>query len=74
MESFEIDFDRLGRLGFPEVIFGATKSVGVLVRLLESYRERGQNALITKLQEEKIEQLLQHFPDAVTFSLVFSLG
>lgn len=66
MEGFEIDFDRLGRLGFPEVIYGAGKSADVLIQLLQSYRKRGLNALITKLQSEKIDRLLLHFPDAVS--------
>lgn len=65
MAGFEIDFDRPGRLGFPEVIYGASKSVPVLVALLQSYQELGQNALVTKLQIEKIEQLEEHFPGAI---------
>ena len=64
-QPFEIDFDRETRLGFPEIIYGSSKSVEVLVNILKSYREKDQNALVTKLQLEKIDNLLQSFPDAV---------
>jgi NCAIR mutase (PurE)-related protein len=64
-QPFEIDFDRQTRLGFPEIIYGASKSEEVLVKILKSYQERGQNALVTKLQSSKIESLLKTFPDAV---------
>ena len=65
MESFEIDFDRQGRLGFPEVIYGASKSVEVLVEILHAYRKHGLNALITKLQPKKLETLARYFPQAI---------
>ena len=64
-QPFEIDFDRETRLGFPEIIYGSSKSVEVLVNILKSYQEKHQNALVTKLQLEKIDNLLQSFPDAV---------
>ena len=64
-QPFEIDFDRETRLGFPEIIYGSSKSVEVLVNILKSYQEKDQNALVTKLQLEKIDNLLQSFPDAV---------
>ena len=66
MAAFEIDFDRLERLGFPEVIYGASKSVKILIPLLRSYQERKQNALVTKLQPDKIAALLPYFPEAIT--------
>jgi len=64
-ENFEIDFERTTRLGFPEIIFGATKSEKVLIEIIQSFEEHGQNALITKLQPEKGKVLLQEFPQAV---------
>jgi len=64
MDSFNIDHQRQHRLGFPEIIFGATKSTAVLQQILQAYQERGENALITKLQEEKARQLFKDFPEA----------
>lgn len=66
MAVFEIDFDRQKRLGFPEVIYGASKSVEVLIEILKLYVERNQDALVTKLQEDKIKKLEQVFPQALT--------
>ncbi|MEM7370907.1 MAG: nickel pincer cofactor biosynthesis protein LarB [Bacteroidota bacterium] len=64
MNTFHIDWDREGRLGFPEVIYGAGKSPEVLLELLASYVADDKNALITKLQAEKAPPLLRQYPDA----------
>jgi NCAIR mutase (PurE)-related protein len=76
MSNFNIDFDRRDRLGFPEVIFGASKSVDVLVEILKHYQEHGEPALVTKLQVDKANALEAHFPDAFYDELsgVFSCG
>ncbi len=63
-QPFEIDFDRETRLGFPEIIYGASKSTHVLQNILKSYLEKGQNALVTKLQPVKIDDLAKSFPNA----------
>jgi len=62
-DQFNIDHDREGRLGFPEIIFGATKSTKVLKRILNSYQEKNLNALVTKLQTKKADKLLNVFPE-----------
>lgn len=59
--SFEIDFSRSDRLGFPEVIFGASKPLTVLTQILQAYQGKGLNALATKVQEEKGNALLKIF-------------
>ena len=64
-DNFDIDFERKSRLGFPEIIFGTTKSTGVLLEILQSYQQQGTNALITKLQPEKAKKLQQKFPQAL---------
>ncbi len=76
MSNFNIDLDRLKRVGFPEIIYGASKTVEVLVDILAFYEESGQPAFVTKLQEHKIQQLLVHYPDAFydTLSGVFSVN
>ena len=63
-KPFEIDEDRVRRLGFEEVVYGAAKSLSLLVKLLEEYQSKDQNVLVTKLQEEKGLGLLQRFEGA----------
>lgn len=65
MDTFNIDWDREGRLGFPEVIYGAGKSAEVLLDLLDAYVADGKNALITKLQSEKGTVLIERHPKAL---------
>ena len=64
-EHINIDFDRKNRTGFPEVIYGASKTADSLLYILNQYEKRGQNALVTKLQKEKADQLLKSFPKAL---------
>ena len=61
---FNIDEDRKKRLGFDEVIFGASKNVSLLIELLTDYSEKDQNVLITKLQKEKAGVLMKTFKNA----------
>jgi len=63
--NHNIDFDRKSRLGFQEIIYGATKSAEVLIEILESYQEQKLNALVTKLQIEKAGRLMKAFPNAL---------
>ncbi|MEM9158217.1 MAG: nickel pincer cofactor biosynthesis protein LarB [Verrucomicrobiota bacterium] len=65
MDSFNLDTDREGRLGFPEVIYGAGKSADLLVDILETYEKVGENALATRVQAEKARKLLERFPGAL---------
>jgi NCAIR mutase (PurE)-related protein len=58
---FEHDWSRKQRLGFPEVIFGASKTLSDLLNILTLFSEKGQNALVTKLQPEKAHELKKHF-------------
>lgn len=62
--TFNIDFDRNERVGFPEIIYGKSKSVNVIQKILEKYRNKGINALITKLQKQKAEELLKNYSSA----------
>ena len=72
-KRFNIDYSRKERLGFDEVIFGASKSVDVLIELLNDYVEKGENVLITKLQPEKATELLMtHVQDNIQ-GFIYSL-
>ncbi len=64
MKNFNIDASRRSRLGFPEVIYGASKSTEVLMEILRHYETIGEKALITKLQADKAQQLTQRYPEA----------
>lgn len=61
-DEFELDFNRTERLGFPEVIYGASKPLPVLKNILQSYKDKNLNALATKVQTEKGARLASHFP------------
>ena len=63
-KRFNIDHSRKERLGFDEVIFGASKSISLMKELLNDYAERDQNVLVTKLQVEKASVLKETYPGA----------
>lgn len=64
MSNFNIDSDRRKRLGFPEIIYGASKPVETLINILNHYQQLGERAFVTKLQAHKLPPLLEHFPEA----------
>lgn len=63
-KNFNIDFDRKRRLGFPEVIFGKSKTLEQLEQIFLHYQEKNQSALATKIQADKAKALLTLFPEA----------
>lgn len=65
MDLFHIDQDRSRRLGFPEIVYGASKSLAALQAILQDYQARGADALVTKLQPEKANELMLLFPTAL---------
>ncbi len=65
MTNFNIDHEREDRIGFPEVIYGARKSVEDLLKILESYIAKEKNAFITKLQHDKALVLMEEYPQAI---------
>jgi NCAIR mutase (PurE)-related protein len=64
MDEYNLDMDRDNRLGFPEVVYGQSKSIELLTNILSEYQAEGKNALASRLQTEKGEALLEQFPDA----------
>ncbi len=63
-KRFNIDTSRKSRLGFDEVIYGASKSVTLLNELLDDYTKKKVNVLITKLEKDKAHFLLNTFKNA----------
>ena len=64
MTNHNIDHDRENRIGFPEVIYGASKSVEDLLKILESFIAKEKNALVTKLQHDKALVLTKKYSGA----------
>jgi len=60
-----VDHHRSLRQGFPEVIFGANKSIDQIKRIIDALLAKGNNILATRLEEEKALQLLEFFPAAI---------
>lgn len=57
MRDTDIDFDRPGRLGFPEIVYGEFKSPEQLRAIAEAFDGRSSSLLITRLQAEKVASL-----------------
>ncbi len=57
-----IDHHRSLRKGFPEVIWGEGKSSKQIVSIMDELRRKGQNVLITRLDEKKAKSILRIFP------------
>ena len=64
MSNFNIDYNREERIGFPEVVFGASKSSKDLILILKDYFSRDKNVLITRLQKKKAKVLLKKYPNS----------
>lgn len=71
MSSFEdlgfckLDVDREARTGFPEVVFGAGKTVEQIEAIVQRLIAHHDRALVTRLTPERGEQLAETIPGAV---------
>jgi pyridinium-3,5-biscarboxylic acid mononucleotide synthase len=57
-----IDHHRSLRKGFPEVIWGEGKTPGQILSIMKQLKQRGQNILITRLEEKKAKAIQKVFP------------
>src|SRR4051812_24792622 len=57
-----LDLDRWRRCGFPEVVFGQSKSAETLARIFRRLVEAQQPVLATRIDVDKATELLQQFP------------
>lgn len=57
-----LDLDRQRRCGFPEVVFGQSKSADTLIRIFRRLLEERQPVLATRVEAEQAELLLREFP------------
>lgn len=59
-----VDLDRVRRCGFPEVVYGAGKSLEQLLQTVRTQQAAGQPSLITRCPDYLGEQLRAEFPQA----------
>jgi len=57
-----IDHHRSLRKGFPEVIWGEGKTTNEILSIMKQLKEKGQNILATRLDEEKARRIRKAFP------------
>jgi NCAIR mutase (PurE)-related protein len=57
-----IDHHRSLRKGFPEVIWGEGKTVPQMITILKQLKSKGQNVLITRLDQKKARAIQKVFP------------
>ncbi|MBI2826986.1 MAG: nickel pincer cofactor biosynthesis protein LarB [Planctomycetia bacterium] len=58
----QLDLDRRRRCGFPEVVFGAGKSLESLTRIFETLRDDGVDVFATRIPADFATQLVRAFP------------
>lgn len=59
----KVDHHRKKRQGFPEVIYGEGKTVEQMISILESIKAKENDVLITRISEEKANQILEVHPE-----------
>lgn len=64
-DDVTFDFNRADRIGFPEIIYGESKSVDQLQRIVKACRENDHPILISRCQPEKAVQLEDGIYDPV---------
>jgi pyridinium-3,5-biscarboxylic acid mononucleotide synthase len=57
-----IDHHRSLRKGFPEVIWGEGKTSGQILSIVKQLKGKGQNVLVTRLEETKARMIQKAFP------------
>lgn len=65
LEFAKIDTDRAKRTGYPEIIYGAGKTAGEIIGIVELMLEKSTPVLITRIDEDKAELVQHAFPKLV---------
>jgi NCAIR mutase (PurE)-related protein len=58
-----VDHHRALRVGLPEVVFGQGKTAEQIIGIVRELRDKGHNALVTRLEDAKAAALRLSFPD-----------
>lgn len=61
MKEHQLDWNRRQRIGFPEIIFGESKSASQIEVIIGDFISRKENLLVTRVCEEKAQHLKSHF-------------
>jgi NCAIR mutase (PurE)-related protein len=64
MNYATVDLERKARCGFPEVIFAPGKTCEWLIGIVQKLVDSGQDAMVTRLDDEQSRYLAEHFPKA----------
>jgi len=64
-EIASVDLDRARRCGFPEVIYGAGKSVDAIVQIAKQLLDHDQKVLVTRVESAKAAELVKQLPEAI---------
>ncbi|MDZ7604723.1 MAG: nickel pincer cofactor biosynthesis protein LarB [Cyclobacteriaceae bacterium] len=59
--NFRIDYQREDRIGFQEVVFGASKTIDQLTAIVSDFKKNKKHCLITRVQPEKADILCEQF-------------
>jgi hypothetical protein len=75
-KHFNIDHKRDERVGFQEIVFGASKSVDQLRKIINEFIENQKSVLCTKVQKKKAKVLSTEFPESFydEISKIFLVG
>ena len=61
MNDIDVDFSRGKRQGFPEFVYGLSKSVDQLIAIAALHREKGRPCFITRIDDEKANVIQRKF-------------
>lgn len=65
----KVDHHRALRKGFPEVIWGEGKTTQQVLSIVQELKEKGQNILVTRLEEKKAKAIQRRFPESRYYPL-----
>lgn len=65
VDAASVDLDRARRCGYPEVIYGAGKTVDAIVQIASQLLDHDQKVLVTRVESEKAAELVRQLPDAI---------
>lgn len=61
-DTFQVDFDRASRCGFPEVVYGSGKTPAAISAIFQALLSRGQDAFATRIEPAIAAELQNDFP------------
>ena len=63
-KEFNLDIERIERLGMVEAIWGENKSFQQINGILEKFQESSQLALVTRVDSKKASKIIESFKNA----------